>query len=90
MRAEVRVDSVDKGGFTRTGHANGDYHYWLFLVFLLFRCHSCSRLRRGVGRYLTFVEDQSTASANLPKTDAGRLLNSPHLLPPSSFTTPAN
>ena len=34
-RGEVRVYSVDEGGFTRTCHANGDYHYRLFLVFLL-------------------------------------------------------
>jgi hypothetical protein len=43
VRAEVRVDSVDKGRFARTSHADGDDHHRLFLVLLLFRRHRCSR-----------------------------------------------
>ena len=52
-RAEVRVYPVDKGGFARTGHADGDYHYRFFLVFLLFRRHR--RSRQVVVYYLIFV-----------------------------------
>lgn len=60
MRAEVRVYPVDKGGFARTGHANGDYHGRLSLVFLFFRRHR--RSRQDVVYYLIFI--QSTASAH--------------------------
>ena len=59
MRAEVRVYSVDKGGFARTGHADGDYHGRLFLVFQFFRRHR--RSRQDVDYDLIFV--QSTTSA---------------------------
>jgi len=50
----MRVYSVDKRGFARTGHANGDDHYRLFLVFLFFRCHR--RSRQDAVYYLIFFQ----------------------------------
>lgn len=55
----MRINSVDKGGFARTGHADGDYHYRLFLVFLFFRRHRCSR--QDVVYYLIFVHSTTQA-----------------------------
>ena len=89
----MRVYSVDKRGFTRTGHANGEYHYRLFSVSLPFRSHR--RSRQDVVYYLIFFQSTPQVRAFQKRTlgaykpfRQGRLAHS--LPPPSSPSTSAN